>query len=162
MNDEPLTVKDVLPMHAVRDTVIVVRMSREVDAVETRALMDRFDTALRAALAQPEQLVEYFGRCDCGKQVRLGAPVVLTSAHPPAQAVPEGLLEAVKWVLRDASYKAPEQVGETPMRWIDRLSAALAAAPKPFLSKEFVSKATNQDGPDVIGTDLAPKSEGGE
>lgn len=40
------------------------------------------------------------------------------------EALPEGLVEAVEWVLRDASYKAPEQVGMVARRWLDRLRAA--------------------------------------
>lgn len=36
------------------------------------------------------------------------------------------LREAVHWVVNDAFYKPPEQVGDTAYRWLARLSSALA------------------------------------
>ena len=36
------------------------------------------------------------------------------------------LEKAVVWVVRDASYKAPEQIGEVGYRWVGRLRAALS------------------------------------
>lgn len=39
----------------------------------------------------------------------------------------ERLREAIQWVVRDAAYKAPEQMGAAmAARWIDRLQSALA------------------------------------
>jgi hypothetical protein len=41
-----------------------------------------------------------------------------------------GVIDAVEWVLNDASFKAPEQIGPVAERWIDRLESALKAARK--------------------------------
>jgi hypothetical protein len=35
------------------------------------------------------------------------------------------IIRAVEWVLNDAKYKAPEQVGPVAERWIDRLKSAM-------------------------------------
>jgi hypothetical protein len=35
------------------------------------------------------------------------------------------LVAAVEWVLNDAMFKAPEQVGPVAERWIDRLTRAM-------------------------------------
>jgi hypothetical protein len=37
--------------------------------------------------------------------------------------------EALAWIVTDAGYKAPEQVGPAARRWIERARAALASAP---------------------------------
>jgi hypothetical protein len=43
-----------------------------------------------------------------------------------AEARVKELEAAVEWVLNDALYKAPEQIGVVPERWIDRLKEARA------------------------------------
>jgi hypothetical protein len=35
------------------------------------------------------------------------------------------LLSAIEWVIRDASFKAPEEIGPVCERWLDHLTAAL-------------------------------------
>lgn len=37
----------------------------------------------------------------------------------------DNLRKAIEWVLTDASYKAPEDVGEVPLRWVERLQKAI-------------------------------------
>ena len=37
---------------------------------------------------------------------------------------------AAKWVLNDAMYKAPEQIGEVPSRWLERLRDAISVTDK--------------------------------
>jgi hypothetical protein len=44
------------------------------------------------------------------------------------------LLDAVKWVLNDAAFKAPEQMGEVAERWVARLERAIDSLP-PSLTK---------------------------
>ena len=39
------------------------------------------------------------------------------------------LLDAVKWVLNDAAFKAPEQMGEVAERWVSRLERAIDSLP---------------------------------
>jgi len=39
------------------------------------------------------------------------------------------LLDAVKWVLNDAAFKAPEQMGEVAERWVARLERAIDSLP---------------------------------
>lgn len=41
------------------------------------------------------------------------------------------LVEAVRWILQDAAYKAPEQIGVVAERWIDRLRDAMTQEGKP-------------------------------
>ena len=49
------------------------------------------------------------------------------------------LLEAVKWVLNDANFRAPEQVGSAAQRWIDRLQDAVQPRTAPAL-QDVVTK----------------------
>lgn len=47
------------------------------------------------------------------------------SQSPPQEvAAPHPLESAVDWVLSDADYKAPEQIGPVAQRWITRLREA--------------------------------------
>ena len=39
------------------------------------------------------------------------------------------LLDAVRWVLNDAAFKAPEQIGEVADRWVSRLERAIDSLP---------------------------------
>ena len=49
-------------------------------------------------------------------------------ASPSATATPDPIVEAVRWVVNDANYKAPEQVGSVAWKWILRLRDALQRA----------------------------------
>lgn len=47
------------------------------------------------------------------------------AAQAPVHAAYQELVSAAEWVLTDAAYKAPEQVGLVAGRWVDRLRTAL-------------------------------------
>lgn len=57
---------------------------------------------------------------------------VPTIASTPSLVAPiHPLVEAVRWILQDAAYKAPEQIGVVAERWIDRLRDAMTQEGKP-------------------------------
>lgn len=57
-----------------------------------------------------------------------GCGYLIPPAPDPIREAGEALAERVEWVLRDASYKAPEQIdAEMAKRWMEVLQAALAA-----------------------------------
>ncbi len=47
--------------------------------------------------------------------------------HDQLRAENERLRAAIDWVLNDAAYKAPEQIGEAAQRWLGRLADARTA-----------------------------------
>lgn len=47
--------------------------------------------------------------------------------HDAISVYAEGLKATLEWIVRDAAYKAPEQLGDVAMRWLDRATTALAA-----------------------------------
>lgn len=52
------------------------------------------------------------------------------------------LREAVDWILKDAAYKAPEQIGPVAARWIGRLREAAARAASVAQPEGAISLAT--------------------
>jgi hypothetical protein len=54
-----------------------------------------------------------------------GIASIPESVAVPEQSI-EALREAAEWVINDANYKAPEQIGEVAERWLGRLRAALS------------------------------------
>lgn len=50
----------------------------------------------------------------------------LNAAWLAGRASRYGLRIALAWVLNDAAYKPPEEIGDVPGRWLSRLRQALA------------------------------------
>lgn len=46
------------------------------------------------------------------------------------------MAEAVRWILHDAAFKAPEQIGDIAERWVDRLQAVEAFAAQALSAAE--------------------------
>ncbi len=74
-------------------------------------------------------------RCWCDKrtettEMHVGLAEVVAEAIQKAwlagRASRYGLRIALAWVLNDAAYKPPEEIGDVPGRWLSRLRQALA------------------------------------
>lgn len=90
----------------------------------------RFEAAAEVLGCTVKELKEAFAKTAAAMQAQR-AEVATPSAEYGMVLVPVELLEtskaiaeAVRWVLHDAAYKAPEQIGVVAQRWIDRLRGA--------------------------------------
>lgn len=75
-------------------------------------------------------------QADCGIRCLPSAETTVP-IHP--------LAKAVRWVLNDAYYKAPEQIGMVAERWIDKLREAMEQEGKPAAAASLVDAALSSD-----------------
>src|SRR5262245_57185290 len=83
---------------------------------------------------------------------------------PAPQPQPSALHDAARWILDDAAFKAPEQIGDVPQRWLERLRDSFVADPSIATGELHAKVGGNVVGKIVgIGAGAAlAKEQGGE